>query len=445
MVSVKPIANTHQVIIAQTLRPRTSVALALLSLLVSCQSGCFRKEESADNLVKERTNTGYIASGSMEPALPGPGRRAECRNCPRSFRLSNSSIDESRPVYCPVCGQEAVLLEQVSEPGQIAYQSLSANDPIPRESLVVFEHEGRKEVKRVVGLPGESIAIRDGDLWIGENRVQKSFDEFLRQAILVNVLYSNDTVSHWSDGPNGWSIYGHRSVWPKRSLKIEMHEEPINDESHFNQGESKTLVAVQDIGVVLCWGSLSETSKIETAIRWRENVLGIEALRDGNRFKLRFLNGADQALFIDTSDDKDGWIAFTIADSALWMGTQTQQVCLCSDLTKTVLTTNDQLDVRLADHMLLAIRVASAQPVMRVVIRDIHRRGANDQLTQTLSVDEANYTVLGDNDAISDDSRTRLDKGIVRTQIAGLIPPSQDRLSSVKRQVQDIGATWSSR
>jgi signal peptidase I len=418
--------------------------LVALLLAILVLNGCERKvEPTSSSSGVNLSRLGVVVSGSMEPAVRGPGRLAECPNCPRRFRLSHSSIDESRPAYCPVCGHESTLIEEILQPDPIVYESLETTDSIQRESVIVFERDTKKEVKRVVGLPGETISIRDGDLWNGEVRIQKSLAEYLRQAILVRVERSQDSNCSWQTKRDGWAIYGHRSLWPRRNATMEMHPEFIGDESYFNQGESKVLASVRDIGLVTVWDNLLAVSSIEGRIHWSNGMLGIEAIRSGGMLNVRLLNRGSEPVSIDISNDKDGWIAFAIVDSALWFGTQSQQVCLCRDLTDALLTDSlveplQDAGFALTESMPLAIRSKPSLPVMRVVVRDIHRRGANDQFVQTLSAGPGRYTVLGDNDSVSDDSRTRLEQGVERERVVGWIPDTDDKLGSIKRQIHDI-------
>lgn len=418
----------------------------LLATLV--MNGCMRKVDPRSSSVGgNQSKFGVVVSGSMEPAVCGPGRLAECPSCPRRFRLSHSSIDESRPTYCLVCGHAATLIMEILQPAPIVYQPLDATDAILRESVIVFERDTKKEVKRVVGLPGETIAIREGDLWSGEVRVQKSLAEYLRQAVLVRAERSQESNSRWQTTEDGWAIYEHRSLWPRRHATMEMHPEFISDESYFNQGESKVLASVRDIGLVAVWENLLAVSSIECRIHWSNGMLGIEAIRSGGMLNVRLLNRGSEPVSIDISNDKDGWIAFAVVDSSLWFGTQSQQVCLCQDLTDSLLTDSlveplQNSDLALTESMPLAVRSKPSLPVMRVVVRDIYRRGANDQLVQTLSAELGRYTVLGDNDAVSDDSRTRLEQGVERECVVGWIPDTHDKLGSIKRQIQDIDCHW---
>jgi signal peptidase I len=133
-----------------------------------------------------------VPTGSMAPTLLGAHRDLVCPNCGLTFPLG---IDESglpaRPV-CPNCGEvdfEAAEASESAGDRLLVEKFLYDFRPPRRWEIAVFqnpEQPGEAFVKRVVGLPGESIEIRAGDLYIDGRIARKSLDEQRSMRILVH-------------------------------------------------------------------------------------------------------------------------------------------------------------------------------------------------------------------------------------------------------------------
>ncbi len=129
-----------------------------------------------------------IPTGSMAPTLMGKHKDVECPMCHYRYQSSASDSPDDQPVHitsttCPMCRFQANVAPQ--NPQGQDYQSFDGDrilvakfpfefaDP-KRWDVVVFKYPGnsvQNYIKRLVGLPGETIRIRDGDLWIrGPNK-----------------------------------------------------------------------------------------------------------------------------------------------------------------------------------------------------------------------------------------------------------------------------------
>ena len=128
---------------------------------------------------------GYlISTGSMAPGLLGFHKRIACPTCDYSFAFG-VSFDESADAaelpaaavvagyaMCPNCGQSNINVAGV--PVNHGDQLLVHKDVFdfrrPRRwESVVFRNPanpGEAYVKRVVGLPGETLQVIDGDVFI---------------------------------------------------------------------------------------------------------------------------------------------------------------------------------------------------------------------------------------------------------------------------------------
>ncbi|MFN0195689.1 MAG: signal peptidase I [Planctomycetaceae bacterium] len=127
---------------------------------------------------------GYmISTGSMAPSLLGYHKRVTCSKCQMEFPFGvafDESVDSGRKengkspqwAVCPNCGQDGIDARNLprNEGDQLLVHKDYYSFVQPRRwEVVVFRNPDNPTevyVKRVVGLPGESIQIRNGDIHI---------------------------------------------------------------------------------------------------------------------------------------------------------------------------------------------------------------------------------------------------------------------------------------
>ncbi len=126
---------------------------------------------------------GYIIStGSMAPSLLGYHKQVVCPDCKYEFAFGvafdRPTMAPSQMATCPNCGQGAIDLTKVpqNDGDQLLVNKYAYlfDDP-NRWEVVVFlnpNNPNQAYVKRVVGLPGETIHVRDGDVYI-DGRIQR--------------------------------------------------------------------------------------------------------------------------------------------------------------------------------------------------------------------------------------------------------------------------------
>jgi signal peptidase I len=151
-----------------------------------------------------------VPTGSMAPALLGTHKSLDCPRC--GYPVVVGRLGDARPngadaypaAVCPNCGCRDLRLDDVPECGgdrllvnKLAYQW----DPPRRWEMAVFRcpfDAGRIFVKRVVGLPGETLHIRDGDVYVDGRLARKSLTEFkaLRLPVFDNT---------YQPRPGGWA------------------------------------------------------------------------------------------------------------------------------------------------------------------------------------------------------------------------------------------------
>lgn len=165
-----------------------------------------------------------VPTGSMATTLLGSHRDLFCPNCGTRFALGLDAdgATDGRPV-CSNCGHsDLATARAVDSLGDrlLVQKYTFAWRPPRRWEVAVFvgpgpEHEAY--VKRVAGLPGEQVEIRDGDLWIDGSLARKTLEEVNALRVLVHdddhrpsdsVLYPRwqprpDDVK--DDRPTGWN------------------------------------------------------------------------------------------------------------------------------------------------------------------------------------------------------------------------------------------------
>ncbi|TWT32644.1 S26 family signal peptidase [Blastopirellula retiformator] len=195
-----------------------------------------------------RQATYRVSGPSMAPALLGPHYEVVCPECGHAF-----AIDATRgplpTATCDYCGAIAAVKTGEVIAGD-AIQPKSGE--IERLDLVMFpdpDDPAQQVVKRIVGLPGETIAGRDGDLWINGRRYQKSWEEFRRVAIPVfeTTGLIEQSPPHLIKSADGSIAYHHQV----HSQGIQLSgESPPLDDYPYNQGLPGKLRPIRDLGLV---------------------------------------------------------------------------------------------------------------------------------------------------------------------------------------------------
>jgi signal peptidase I len=133
-----------------------------------------------------------VETGSMATQLLGVHGAAECLECGEPIRWGTDLTPFDVPgLLCPRCGGEQTEFAKRTTLGgdRLLVNRNAYLFRAPRRwEIVAFrdpETANRTLVKRIVGLPSETISIRDGDLFSGAERIQKSLRELRALAIPV--------------------------------------------------------------------------------------------------------------------------------------------------------------------------------------------------------------------------------------------------------------------
>lgn len=158
-------------------------ALAAVSMLVAG----FVAALVLNGTIRSRVLEAYsVPRASMAPTVLGVHSNVTCTNCNFTYpyhmgdRMHGPrwSLRSPKPTVCPNCGQEA----QVPASASVHSGDTVLVDKLVRPSrwdLVLYRHtpeagqSPRMYLKRLVGLPGETVEIAGGDMFIGGRRLAK--------------------------------------------------------------------------------------------------------------------------------------------------------------------------------------------------------------------------------------------------------------------------------
>jgi signal peptidase I len=144
----------------------------------------------------------------MAPTLVGPHRDVVCADCGYPFACDSEVRPAARRAICPNCGYAN---DHLTEHPDIAGDRLLVSRAVfairsPRRwEVVAFrhpEHPTKIAVKRVVGLPGEMVEIRHGDLYVNGKIQRKPLAQ--QRAMAVLVYDANDTPRRTPSLPPRW-------------------------------------------------------------------------------------------------------------------------------------------------------------------------------------------------------------------------------------------------
>ena len=107
---------------------------------------------------------GVVVGGSMYPTLKGRHYQVTCRDCEFKFECDAGKIPRTNRFVCPNCGYANNRVLNASEMAPQSIEITKLSRPLRRWDVVCFndKSDGRLIVKRLVGLPGESVAIEKG-------------------------------------------------------------------------------------------------------------------------------------------------------------------------------------------------------------------------------------------------------------------------------------------
>ena len=171
--------------LAPTATPRAGAMRQVVELMVSlCLCVLLVRTFSAEAYV--------VPTGSMAPTLLGLHHELTCGNCKFPYVVGTDDDGRTGTPVCPNCGQRAPddAVSVASGGDRVLVQKFFFDVRRPRRwEVAVFHFPGEPSqayVKRVIGLPEESISIFDGDVYADRRIMRKSMAELRAMRLLVH-------------------------------------------------------------------------------------------------------------------------------------------------------------------------------------------------------------------------------------------------------------------
>ncbi len=161
-----------------------------------------------------------ILTGSMAPTLLGTHCDVTCANCGFEYAIeAERQLKQGQIVVCPNCDHSEELETARIRSGDrvLVWRSIVDMQPPQRWDMITLRMPKQSKefgVKRIIGLPGERIQLRDGDVYIDGYLVRKSLKEQRAIAILVHDADypprgKKGAKSRWRGGPDShWETSG---------------------------------------------------------------------------------------------------------------------------------------------------------------------------------------------------------------------------------------------
>ncbi|QDU93692.1 S26 family signal peptidase [Lignipirellula cremea] len=382
-----------------------------------------------------------IAGGSMAPLVSGEHFACVCPDCGESFACDGRVETAPETIVCPNCGKRWDRPDGAALPGDCVlvdrwpylFRAPERGDLI---ALRLTPDAEDWVLKRVVGLPGETMAIRQGEVYADGRLLQKSLDELRQLAVPVYddrhrpaslpdpPRWISEGGDAWERTPTGyrcradagpgfaWLTYQHWRGFAAPGPRTAVS--PIVDHYGYNQVLSRSLNPVRDL-LLRCEVVLPGATTARFQLT-RECVVEVSATRQS----VRVLIGeeiASEAFFSGIQPGRQFKLEAAICDHRVLVGIGQKTIAQC-DYPGTAATPaagqasepKDEQPDAMPDQPALAIgcRGGAMQVSDLRIARDLYYLDAAGlgrpwQAEQPLGSDE--YFVLGDNCPVSQDSR----------------------------------------
>jgi signal peptidase I len=174
-----------------------------------------------------------VAGSSMAPNLRGPHVSVTCKKCELKFDIGAEF--DTASVVCPRCDKRQTLSDPpaVERGDRLVIDRMAFQFRNPRRwEPIVFRSpvDGQLTVKRVVGLPGETIQLRDGEVVINGKPATRDITGFRATRQVVHL--DADPLQ----GNGGWEF------------KV-ISKQPLMTEIPYNNGVTQRLFPVANLGI----------------------------------------------------------------------------------------------------------------------------------------------------------------------------------------------------
>jgi signal peptidase I len=392
----------------------------------------------------------------MADALLGDHYVLACRDCRFPIRYDAESPPSDERVVCPNCGcvnehgdsrscrGQRVLLDRAAYAlrGPRRWDTVAARTPGEPQRLTV---------KRVVGMPGESAAIRHGDLYANGRIVQKSLAAFRQVAILVHDdWYHPRGTGPAATVPERWRVEAADSRWRRRGGRwqclaapdresggwdwLRYHHArcfasplpprapgPVCDHYGHNQNESRQLHTVPDLLLICQLQATGRAGALAFQIHDGYDQYRVE-LRPRERHGQLYRSGTPAADFALPA------AAYARGVSVEWAACDRRVLLAIDDRVVLQYDCGPPQGPLQADPAPLAIGVCGLSVTVRrlQMWRDLYYLdplglGRDWEAPRALRADE--YFLVGDNVPVSQDSRHWPTLGMSRDALVGRVWP----------------------
>jgi signal peptidase I len=150
-----------------------------------------------------------VAGSSMAPTLSGPRSSYHCDVCQKEFAVGFDQLANNSPPVCPQCGSWASDRSTAVLRGDRLFVDRTAFvlRPPRRWEVVVFRSPVdvcQLCVKRIVGLPGETVALAAGDVLVDGRQIRPPRD------FRYELRYGDEDGLRdgWQLGPSEYLVLG---------------------------------------------------------------------------------------------------------------------------------------------------------------------------------------------------------------------------------------------
>lgn len=422
------------------MRDRTVVGAGAILALGAIVFGfvfCVKRSEHGD-----RTTVYRVQSRSMEPSLLGPRFELTCPECGASVVMSidlapseagaeqggetspevQAFHERVRVMTCRRCGfDRAPAASAVFHDGDLlrAASVDSSSRLLERWRVAVFRDAlGVRSLKRIVGFPGERVAIRNGDVWIDGKLARRPPELPRRVATEIQPTFETRAA----DRLLVTSVVVSRRATDDGKEIVERTPAAISNESpipSFNGGASSPTELVRDFEIRFQWNAdgpggerllalvrrpdrawLADYSAIRRVVSVRSIQLRDDRAVSGRRF---------EELTLDDFADVKATVKRT--RDVVWNGTLDVSIAaIDGELTLAVAETElarfDLGDAESTETAAISTPFAILGDASRAsfvkIFRDVHYSSSDDGEWTT---PVGSYFVLGDNSSASLDSR----------------------------------------
>ena len=203
-----------------------------------------------------------VSGSSMAPVLKGDHVQAECGSCGTSFAIGAEYLHNVGLSECYCCGQRTIQADpQGFQYGDYLVVDRTATTWKRHELVVLRNPEDAKQlcVKRILGLPGEEISVRNGNVCRDGKLLTKTLSE--QRAVRQLVHRQRGADSHWSpQSADRWilsdDVWRHEATADQEDNRPvawleyrERTERPLTDNVPYNLGLSRQLNPVGEVMV----------------------------------------------------------------------------------------------------------------------------------------------------------------------------------------------------